>query len=253
MKTDICLVACDLNPTYIDFYPLVKKFWFEKTNIQTKLILISDFIPDQLISFKDDIILFHPIENIPTPFQAQCIRILYPSLLNQYENGIILSDMDLIPMNNDFYIKNIENVNDNDTFVVYRNVIEEHKQYPICFCNATSKIWKEIFQINNTQDIIHTLSNWYFNLPVNDYKLSDPFSIGWAMDQLKLFEYVNKWNGKKLLLNDYNNGFNRLDRNDISKTNIQKIKENIKNNIYSDFHLLRPYSIYKNILDFLLD
>lgn len=247
MKTDICLVSCDLNPTYIDFYPLVKKFWLEKTGIQTKLILISDFIPHDLLAFKEDIILFHPIKNIPTPFQAQVIRILYPALLDEYENGIILSDMDLIPLSYDFYIKNIENYN-NDSFIVYRNVIEEYKQYPICFCNAPSKIWKDIFKINKVEDICNLIQSWYHSLPPSDYKISDPYSIGWALDQLKLFEYVNNWNGNKILLNDHNNGFKRLDRSDISKMNINEIKNNIQNNIYTDFHLLRPYQVYKDTI-----
>ena len=46
------------------------------------LILINDKIPDYLLKYKNDIILFKPIENMNTAFQAQCIRLLYPCLLN---------------------------------------------------------------------------------------------------------------------------------------------------------------------------
>ena len=96
-----CLVASDLNPTYYTFFPLVKQYWKNMVNISAIMILVADEIPDNLRNFKDNIILFKPIENVNTAFQAQCIRILYPCLLeNEY---IIISDMDLIPLNSKYY------------------------------------------------------------------------------------------------------------------------------------------------------
>ena len=105
MKITKCLVACDLNPTYLEFYPLVRKYWKNIVGIDTILILIADEIPYDLKEFSDEIILFKPVENIHTAFQAQCIRILYPSIIGSNEN-IIISDMDLIPLNKKYYIEN---------------------------------------------------------------------------------------------------------------------------------------------------
>ena len=42
-----------------------------------------------------------------------------------------------------------------------------------------------------------------------------------------------------------------MDFEDINKDK-EQIKHNINNNVYSDFHLFRPYSAYKSLIDFLL-
>lgn len=247
MKLKYCLVACDLNNKYLHYYPFVKKYWKNIVGIDTILILISDHIPESLLEYKDDIILFEPIDNIPTAFQAQCIRVLYPCLIDTVEN-IIISDMDLIPLNKKYYVDNISLYS--NSFVVYRNVIEEYKQYPICFCSASPYIWKEIFNIHSIGDITKTLIEWYKD--INDYQVSSPYSIGWACDQLKLYEYVNKWNKSIIKLSDDITGFKRLDRMEIVdiKNNMDFYKKKIINGYYSDFHLPRDFEFLEMFLTF---
>jgi hypothetical protein len=220
MKLDTCLVACDLNGNYTDFVPLVFKLWKNIVKVKVKLVLISEYIPSVLDPFKDDIILFRPIENIPTAFQAQCIRVLYPSLLES-KNGIIISDMDLIPLNSDYYNKNIESYS-NESFIVYRNVIDEYFQYPICFCAATPNTWKEIFKVESEDDIRHILKYWYSL--TTDYSISSANSVGWALDQIMLFKYLSTESAKDkvILLKDEDTGFKRLDRSEL-----KEIKANI--------------------------
>ena len=245
MKLDLCLVACDLNDNYTQFFDIVKFSWKHYVGIDTKFILISSFIPTELESFTNDIILFNPIEDIPTAFQAQCIRILYPALLTEYKNSIIISDMDLIPLNKSYYVDSIDSINE-DNFVVYRNIISEYLQYPICFCTAKPNIWAEIFSINSINDICNTIETWY-ELFVNAghfYQISSPFSVIWACDQLKLFELINKWNKKVnrlTLLSDQETKFNRLDRLNILhiENNLHQYQVEIRSGIYSDFHLPR--------------
>jgi hypothetical protein len=265
MKIDLCLVASDLNSDYLDFFPLVLETWKVIVGIDVILILISEYIPGNLLEYKDNIILFKPIENIPTAFQAQCIRILYPCIF--MDKNIIISDMDLVPLNQKYYTDNVAKYND-DSFIIYRNVLEGINQYPICFCLANSHIWKDIFRINTVEDIINTLKTWYLNIPENDYKISSITSFGWAFDQLQLFYSINKWNKNIIKLTDKITGFKRLDRilndydidikirheKDINyiRNNKEQIKENINNGVYSDFHLPKPYSKYKDIFNYLL-
>lgn len=234
-----CLIACDLNEIYLDFYPIVRKYWKEIVGIDTVLILISDKIPDNMKEYENEIILFNPIPNIHTAFQAQCIRILYPSLLSF---NIIISDMDLIPLNRKYYIDNIRNIENNDSFIIYRDVISEYKQYPICFCLANSKIWEDIFDIHNENDIIERLKLWY--KMYDNYQISSAYSLSWACDQLQLFEYVNNWKhqDKIIKLKDEDTKFNRLDRMDIQhiENDLDKYKLLILSDLYSDFHLPRP-------------
>jgi hypothetical protein len=245
MKLKYCLVACDLNDNYLRYYPFVKKYWKDVVNIDTILVLISNHVPDYLLEYKNDIILYKPIKNIPTAFQAQCIRILYPSLINT-EETIIISDMDLIPLNKMYYTDNISLYN--NSFVVYRNVIPEYKQYPICFCCASPYTWREIFDIHSIDDITETLINWYKD--INDYQISSPYSIGWACDQIKLYEYVNKWDKSIIKLYDDITGFKRLDRLDINdiKNNTDLYKKRMNEGYYSDFHLPRDFAFLNDFL-----
>jgi len=257
MKLDLSVVACDLNDDYTQFFDIVKYSWKHYVGIETKFILVSSFIPDDLLKFKDDIILFKPIKDIPTAFQAQCVRLLYPALMNDVKNSIIISDMDLIPLNNYFYTEPIKHI-DEQNFVVYRNVISEHLQYPVCFCAANCKTWSDIFSIKTILDINNTIEHWY-EYYINKghfYQISSPYSVIWACDQLKLFEYANAWNEKTMRLttfSDKDTKFNRLDRHDILEIDkhIYEYKVKIKFGVYSDFHLPRR-SFYKNLIETLI-
>ncbi len=156
--------------------------------------------------------------------------------------------MDLIPLNKKYYLDNIKNL-DESNFVIYRDVISEHKQYPICFCLANSDTWKSIFKIENENDIREKMYTWY-NL-YNDYTISSAYSLSWACDQLQLYQYVNNWihQERVIKMKDDETNFKRLDRFDVNETNIDAYKIIIENEIYSDFHLPRPLNKYKHILD----
>ena len=92
--------------------------------------------------------MFEPIDNVLTSFTAQFIRLLYPCILN-YKNGVIITDMDMIPMNRTYYTENIKSF-DNNKFIYFReNVLFEHKQLAMCYNVAVPKIWKDIFKINS--------------------------------------------------------------------------------------------------------
>ena len=116
MKLDCVLTACNDNPLYKDFIPIFIKVWnILYPNVDVKIIFINETIPDELIQYKNNIILFNPIPNMSTAFISQYIRLLYPAILN-YENGIMITDMDILPMNEVYYTKNIETI-DNSKFV----------------------------------------------------------------------------------------------------------------------------------------
>jgi hypothetical protein len=231
MDIKYCLVSCDDNALYYEFYPIVKEYW-GKLGINTKLVLVSITIPKYLEAYKDDIILFTPVENVHPAFQAQCIRNLYPALLDT-DGGIIISDMDIIPLDANYFYKNIEKCN-KDNFIVYRNIMET-QQYPMCYCLGTPKVWGEIFGIKSVEDIRKILLEWW----VPDYKVSSSYSKGWATDQIQLYKYVNDWDkGRVVRLHDLQTGFKRLDRHDCV----------VDSSGYSDYHLPRPFWTYVDVI-----
>jgi len=256
MLIDTCLVSCNLNDFYLDFFPVVNKCWNDICNIRCILILIANEVPKKLIPFKDDIILFPPIQGIHDALVAQLIREIYPCILSNAK-GIIMSDIDLIPLNKSFYLDNVKNIND-DTFVVYRDVLLNDGQIAMCFNGATSTIWKDVWQhfgftINNEEDIRilikHLCSSLYFD--------GRPGYHGWFTDQLILYRLVMNYKmktDKVIILKDTENGWNRLDRADTEyiKNNKEDILTEVNNNKYSDYHLPRPWNQYKDFIMYFL-
>jgi hypothetical protein len=161
--------------------------------------------------------------------------------------------MDIIPLNNEFFSKTIEALKQENTFCIYRNVISEHKQYPMCYCAASSDVWRKIFKINIMNDLIETLTAWYSK---DDYAISSPTSEMWAQDQLQLFRYIEEAQQTVDIVRytDDQTHFTRLDRSQVDyiTDNVMEIKSQIDDGKYSDFHLPRPFTAYKDLLELLL-
>ena len=122
MKLDCVLTAVNENKLYIQFVPYFIKVWNKiYPDIDIKVILIANSIPEILNEYINNIILFEPIENVSTSFISQYIRLLYPAILN-YKNGIMITDIDIVPMNNIYYTENISNY-DNNKFIYLRNFV----------------------------------------------------------------------------------------------------------------------------------
>lgn len=244
MKLDCVLTAVNDNNLYLDFIPLFINTWKKLyPSIDIKIILISNEIPEKYKEYSEYIILFTPIENISTSFISQYIRILYPSILN-YENGVLITDIDMIPMNRTYYTKNIEEY-DNSNFIYYReNVCMNYKQLAICYNVATPLIWKEIFNIYSVDDIINRLFNVYTKI---NY-VEGHGKSGWCTDQIDLYSYVINWNkntNKLICLKENKTKFKRLDR--LTFNINEKLLIDISNGLYTDYHCFRPMSKYSQI------
>ena len=64
-------------------------------------------------------------------FISQYIRILYPALLN-YDKGVMITDIDMLPMNNTYYTNCVKNFK-NSHFITFRNGRIDKKQLIICY------------------------------------------------------------------------------------------------------------------------
>ena len=243
MKIDIVLTSSDTSDHYLRLYPHIHKIWKEKFGLECKLILIANKIPDFLSKYNSSIILFPPIPGVHTAFIAQVIRILYPCLCNKV---VLVTDVDIFPISKSYFIDSIASIS-NDKFVSYRSDCLNRKMISICFNVAHSDIWKGIFEINTIDEITNTIKTWYNTLSLYNGKKN---CEGWFTDQQKLYEYVMKWNKGIVLLSDNNLKFNRLDKRQRSYiiSNINKVKYDIKNGMYTDFHCIKPYSRYKGLI-----
>jgi hypothetical protein len=248
MKFTDVLVATDLNPLYYKCIPVFIETW-EKLfhEIKIHIILIADEIIDELIPYKKYIKLFNPIQGMYTAFTAQTIRILYPALINT-TGGILITDMDMIPMGRKYYTEQIKDIDDSK-FICYRplSCVGENEMV-ICYNIAHSNVWSEIFNIHTINDIKNVLISIYKN---NHYENRRGGS-GWNLDQLYLYKITQEWNRKTnslIILNKHihvietssfynNNNYSRLWR----YYPVDTIKYCLLKDLLVDFHIPKPYN-----------
>ena len=248
MKLDCIVSACNMNPLYCDFIPIFIKAWtILYPTVDIKIILIHDVLPSEFEEYSNNIILFAPLPGISTSFTSQYIRLLYPAILN-YENGIMITDIDMIPMNSDYYTKNIETF-DNSWFIYLRNACFEYTEIAMCYNVALNKTWSEIFDITSIGDIEKRLHE------VNDRitYLEGHGNTGWSTDQRDFYKYILEWavhTEKFVYLDDNKTGFHRLDRiHRHTEELCEELQDFIREGGFSDYHMLRPYSQYKEVND----
>ena len=243
MKLGTILTASDLNPLYSEFIPNFIKAWnILFPDVDVIVVLIANEVPDNLKEYSKNIRLFKPVPNVHTAFQAQCIRLLYPRCIERDE-GVLITDMDMLPMNRSYYVDSIQNIS-NDTFVTYRDVCLP-TEIAMCYNIATPTIWRKVFGESSTESL---LQSWHASTVYD----GNHGGKGWGTDQQILLKKFNSWSGPKVTLNDSITKFNRLDRYAHIFNDKKKLEHLVKSSYYSDYHCWRPHSQYKEINDLIV-
>ena len=120
--------------------------------------------------------------NISTNFTSQFIRLLYPAILD-YENGILITDIDIVPMNRTYYTNNITKY-ENNKFIYFRDIIPDGNQIAICYNVAINNTWSNIFNIKSLEDIKNRLK--LVNSKIN--YVEGHGKNGWNTDQIYLYD-----------------------------------------------------------------
>jgi hypothetical protein len=246
MKLSCALVACNDNPHYLDFWPIVKKAWWDIVGIPCIMIYVAETIPDSL---KADpaVIHFQPIQGWPTATQAQVIRLLYPALLKT-DGAVMLSDMDMIPMQAKFFHDGFASFQP-DQFVSLRGIDDAQRQIYICYVGATPQTWRDLFGIRTLEDIKILMSQWAKHNPADGHY----DGIGWCLDQQILYLVIKTWqeqNPYRIGLLPWTSRIPRLDRGNPEEWlhYSQTLHNNIQANLYIDFHM-PPYKNFKQQID----
>ena len=243
MKIGTIVTATDLNPLYCDFIPNFVKAWKAVIpEADVRIVLVADSIPDALMPWAEHLVLSKPIPGLLTAFQAQCIRLLYPREVKRDE-GVLITDMDMLPGNRRYYVDSVANVA-SDAFVVYRDVCFP-REIAMCYNAAHPSVWTSLFGSEPTEAV---LQSWY---PA-DYDGAHG-GVGWGTDQVKFKQIWDAWTGPKVVLNDGLTQFTRLDRiHPWNFTNRVQLRNTILAGYICDYHCLRPYSEHKDINDFIV-
>ena len=248
MKLDCVLTATNDIPLYSDFIPIFVKTWKKlHPDVDIKIVYIAENLPEKYKEYEEHIVMFPPIEGLKTSFTAQYIRLLYPCLL-EYENGVLITDMDMLPLSTTYYTDLSECSNNN--FACFTKELTTKKgthinQLPICYNIATPSIWSQVFNVKTMEDLKERLIS---------YRKT---AQRWCTDQSSLYTSVVKWNAETgdyipLMKTGWGRvSFCRKGNVDYSLSNITK--NGISEGRYRDFHCPRPYEKYKELIDEVYD
>lgn len=236
LKLDRVILGCDANPKYLAFWPIVAKAWREIVGIKPTLVLIADesVTVDETLG---EVYRIPPVPGIPTWFQAQNIRLLFP--IKFPDEVCILSDMDMLPLARKFFVEQIDQYPD-DNFIVYRDgaYAKTTKKFPICYLAAKGRVFGEILGLNSEREIPTRLQDWF------------SYELGWETDELVFYHYLTNWAGYQQQVVKLGLGKRQDGELDRSKWHYQAA--DVKAGKYYQAHLPRPYAQHQAAIGDLL-
>jgi hypothetical protein len=248
MKLSCALVACNEKTHYLNFWPVVKHAWNSIVHIPCKLIYVAESLHPSLVD-DPDVIFFKAIPEWPTATQAQCIRLLYPALLQLPDNGaVMISDMDMVPMQSDFFVNGFANFNETQ-FVSLRGTDEPARQIYMCYVGAAPAVWGEVFGIKQIEDVQVRMREWAQRYRSNGMHGKIPGSDGWFWDQILLYYYVKKLPSERFGMLP-NVPIPRVDRDqgDVWESFSDSFQKDVKDKQFVDFHM-PPFNTHTEIIN----
>jgi hypothetical protein len=242
MRLTHVLLACDLNPRYLEFWPFAERAWREVAGLEPVLVLVAahDAAPPDLAA-DGRVRVFPPISGVHTAFQAQCIRLLYPALL-ETDGAVLTSDMELAPMDPWYFHGPVAQL-DERFFVAYRDALQHRQQIAIAYNAALPATWAEIFGVAGIEDVRARLAEWASDLAYDGVR-GGP---GWFTDQTVLYRYLMPWaarTGRLWMLDDDYTGHRRLEQPLLGAENglTPERRREILRRRYTDFIPMIPQS-----------
>lgn len=183
MRLNRVILATDSKPEYLACWPHAAKAWSKIVGVRPTLALVAHENV-QVDESLGDVIRFIPVKGLRTDFQAQVIRLLLPALFP--DEICIISDIDQIPANSNYFCNSISSFDD-DSFVVFKEFIS-HKapdEIPICYNAAKGRVFGDIFGVLPTLDSIRDRIIYYGETVYPVHK--------WYSDQKILFHSLTSW------------------------------------------------------------
>jgi hypothetical protein len=252
MRLSHVVLACDLNLDYLEYWPSARRAWLEIVGIEPVLVLIADDsqIPEDLRA-DPHVRSFPPIPDVHTALQAQCIRLLYPALV-QTDDVVLIADVDLYPLRRSYFVDTIAKL-DSRFFVSYRDDRMEAGQVVVAYNAATPQTWSEIFGATDLESVRSQLSAWTSTLEY-DGRRAWP---GWYTDQQLLHRILTHWpeaSHRWWVMDDAYTRHRQLDRLELEEEHglTPARRDAIRRLEYSDYICLFPYREHREMNDLVL-
>lgn len=231
MKIDICLMSCDDNPLYLDFWSTVSKVWKVRFNITPILIYFGDKLLNKEFG---QVVYQSPIKN--TPLDIQCLWARYYYTSKFLDKTCIISDIDMFPISRFYFQKQIEHLDSYSYVHLYSNSGRE--MLPSCYHIALGKTFKDFLELPDTfEESIQKITEFGKDV----YRESSSY---WFVDEIYATHLLK---AKDII------GLNRPDNSRLDRTNWIQPTNKSDLEKYVDSHSVRPYKDYKLNIDTLVD
>lgn len=231
------IMSMDDNPLYQKFWDINKDLWYNNIGITPILVHVTDDLNSNYsINYYDKYIIFKikKILNINSGFQAQISRLFITQF---FLNDVLLtSDIDMFPLSKN-YFNSINDIDENKMVIFSSDAYNNEVRYPMCYNAAKGKIFSSILNLNNSfKEFCEKLLtyNW-----------------GWDTDE-KFFssKIVLRKDDCVFLKRGWING---VAKNRIDRVNWNYDVSKLKEGGYIDSHSLRPFELYSNEINKLIN
>ncbi len=223
MKIDYVVISSDDNPMYKDFYQIVAQRWLD-LGFKTYYVNITD--KDEIIN--NEFGIQHCIKSldfVPSGFQSQVVRLFASNFI---DGNILMSDIDMLPINGEYYEKYINDLTDDNVIIYSGQPYGNVPYYPMCYILSHSSNLIKYLEIDK--------------ITFSEYckMLSDNYGQAWNTDEHFMYDRFQN-HIDKLVIKEDRDFSKRVDRGNWTyDINL------LKSGYYIDSHMLRPYNIYKD-------
>lgn len=235
MKIDKIIVSSNDSPIYLEFWPYIARAW--KKLLGNGVDVVLGYLSNNPIEGLDKygtVIRFSSIDGIIDKNSSKIIRTIIAS--RYPDSYCLISDIDMLPLNADYFIKNSEFVTENNMVLYSADQSGHPAKHPICYMLAKGKVFKEIINPDNLSEE-ELFKQW---ASIEQYQMSkESFS-----DETLYKGFFKRWG----ILDRNANRVVRLNRgwiNNIANNRIDRARwfihpDKLRNNEYIDAHMVRP-------------
>jgi hypothetical protein len=239
-------MGSDMNPLYLDFWPIISKVWKTYFNITPVLGLICDEDSDFYESEYGIIKKYKRIEGVSEALQSQCVRLHLNTIL---DGNVVISDIDMLPMSKKYFIEDVTNFDEDKLYVMSSDNGEcnNNKEIPMCYNIGNSKTFVEFLNIDSDwNSFINKLHSENEGLPQH---------MVWTTDQRFLYRNLigNENFEGRIVFKNRGWGWGGRAEYRIDRIAWNYDESLVNQDYYIDCHLLRPYLDNKIEIDKLVN
>ena len=278
MKIDKILFVCDDNPSYLEFWPSVSKFYSRYLNMRPHLFFIgkkNDQNQKHLSVEHGEVTVIDPIPNIPLIIQALWGKFWFTQ--TEPDTTWLIGDIDLYLLNKDYL--NVLNDIDSDRYVHlnangykcgnwWENPILGIPGYFHC---AKGKVFKQFLQLSDTleKDCRFIVDSKKYGILYNGsitdeshtpQRVKDKKEYGYICCEENLSTERLRHRFNEIVSITYPNSLVRVETPYASRGlqtpsnyNFTEIFDPSKKSFYIDFHSPRPYSTFASRIEQILN